>query len=229
MLRIIREEEPPKPSTRLTRRQELPTIAASRGRSAEAEPAGARRAGLDRDEGAREGPQPPLRDGQRVARDVERYLDDEPVLACPPSAWYRLRKFGRRNRGTVLAGSLLFFGASLGFCRHDGRIAAGPGFHRSPSGRPCSNAQTSKNLPRTRSPPKARFALAGRLHRRNDPDRRGRNGRRPGTRAASSPAATKWPLPTIRNSSNSVAIIAASRPTWNRPAITCRRSWPTSR
>ena len=33
------------------------------------------------------------------AGDMQRYLDDEPVEACPPSAWYRLRKFARRNRG----------------------------------------------------------------------------------------------------------------------------------
>src|SRR5262249_2140003 len=31
-----------------------------------------------------------------------RYLNDEPVQACPPSAWYRFRKFARRNK-TVLA------------------------------------------------------------------------------------------------------------------------------
>ena len=33
-----------------------------------------------------------------LAADVRRYLNDEPVEAGPPSAWYRLRKFGRRNR-----------------------------------------------------------------------------------------------------------------------------------
>ena len=32
------------------------------------------------------------------AADVQRYLADEPVQACPPSAGYRLRKFARRNR-----------------------------------------------------------------------------------------------------------------------------------
>src|SRR5262249_14753901 len=37
------------------------------------------------------------------AADVRRYLDDEPVQACPPSAGYRLRKFVRRNRGRVVA------------------------------------------------------------------------------------------------------------------------------
>lgn len=39
-----------------------------------------------------------------LARDVERYLHDEPVQACPPSAGYRLRKFGRRKRGPVGTG-----------------------------------------------------------------------------------------------------------------------------
>src|SRR5262249_50290176 len=39
------------------------------------------------------------------AQDVQRYLADEPVLACPPSVWYRFRKFARRNkRVAVMAG-----------------------------------------------------------------------------------------------------------------------------
>jgi tetratricopeptide (TPR) repeat protein len=37
------------------------------------------------------------------AADVRRYLEDEPMHACPPSAGYRLRKFVRRNRGPVAA------------------------------------------------------------------------------------------------------------------------------
>src|SRR5262249_15711865 len=41
------------------------------------------------------------------ARDVQRYLADEPVLACPPSLGYRLRNFARRNKGPVIATSLL--------------------------------------------------------------------------------------------------------------------------
>jgi tetratricopeptide (TPR) repeat protein len=39
------------------------------------------------------------------ALDVLRYLHDEPVLACPPSAGYRFRKFARRNRGAFAAAS----------------------------------------------------------------------------------------------------------------------------
>jgi hypothetical protein len=35
------------------------------------------------------------------AADVQRYLNDEPVLACPPSAWYRFRKFARRKRAAL--------------------------------------------------------------------------------------------------------------------------------
>ena len=42
-----------------------------------------------------------------LAMDVQRYLADEPVQACPPSAGYRLRKFVRRNKGPVLAASLV--------------------------------------------------------------------------------------------------------------------------
>lgn len=39
-----------------------------------------------------------------LARDIERYLNDEPVRACPPSAAYRFGKFARRNK-LVLAGT----------------------------------------------------------------------------------------------------------------------------
>ena len=39
------------------------------------------------------------------AADVQRYLADEPVQACPPSAWYRFRKFARRNKRAVLTAS----------------------------------------------------------------------------------------------------------------------------
>src|SRR5262249_24865356 len=40
------------------------------------------------------------------AADVQRYLSDEPVLACPPSVGYRLGKFVRRNKGPVLAAGI---------------------------------------------------------------------------------------------------------------------------
>ena len=65
MLRVIREQEPTKPSTKLSTAEGLPTLAANRGdRAGQADKAGSRRAGLDRDEGAGKGPQPAVRDGQ---------------------------------------------------------------------------------------------------------------------------------------------------------------------
>ena len=69
MLRMIREEEPPKPSTRLSTADGAGRLwPQPRHGAGEADEAGPRRAGLDRDEGAGEGPQPPLRDGQRLRR-----------------------------------------------------------------------------------------------------------------------------------------------------------------
>src|SRR5262249_23319533 len=47
------------------------------------------------------------------AADVKRYLHDEPVLACPPSTWYRFGKFARRNKA-ALATALAVVVAILG-------------------------------------------------------------------------------------------------------------------
>ncbi len=106
--RIIREEEPPKPSTRLSTSETLPSIAANRG----LEPkklSSLVRGELDwivmkclqKDRSRR------YETASSLARDLERYLLDEPVQARPPSAAYRLRKFMRRNKGPVLAASLV--------------------------------------------------------------------------------------------------------------------------
>jgi WD40 repeat protein len=102
VLRIVREEDPPRPSTRLSTTEELPTIAANRG----VEPrklTGLVRGELDwivmkaleKDRSHR------YETASSLATDVQRYLHDEPVLACPPSTWYRFRKFARRNRRAV--------------------------------------------------------------------------------------------------------------------------------
>jgi serine/threonine protein kinase len=115
--RIIREEEPPKPSTRLSESKDsLPSISAQR----QTEPAKLTKLvrgeldwivmkALEKDRNRR------YESASAFAADVQRYLADEPVLACPPSAVYRLRKFARRNRaGLVLAGLILFFIVVLG-------------------------------------------------------------------------------------------------------------------
>src|SRR5439155_18124930 len=41
------------------------------------------------------------------AADVQRYLNDEPVQACPPSAMYRFRKFASRNRSRLAVAALV--------------------------------------------------------------------------------------------------------------------------
>jgi non-specific serine/threonine protein kinase/serine/threonine-protein kinase len=103
-LRIIREEEPPKPSTRLSTADALPAIAASRS----VEPARLNKLvrgeldwivmkALEKNRDLR------YETAHEFARDIERYLRDEPVLACPPSAAYKLRKFARTHRQLLAA------------------------------------------------------------------------------------------------------------------------------
>jgi WD40 repeat protein len=42
-----------------------------------------------------------------IVKDIERYLHDEPVQACPPSAAYRFRKFARRHKTVLLTASVV--------------------------------------------------------------------------------------------------------------------------
>jgi serine/threonine protein kinase len=108
MLRMIREVEPPKPSTKLSSSNELPAIAARR----KLEPVRLTRLitgeldwitlkALEKERGRR------YETANGLAMDIRRYLDDEPVLAGPPRVSYRLRKFVRRNKGPVLAGAAI--------------------------------------------------------------------------------------------------------------------------
>jgi WD40 repeat protein len=113
VLRVIREEEPPKPSTRLSSTEELPSVAAQR----QTEPAKLTKLvrgeldwivmkALEKDRNRR------YETANGLAMDLQRYLTDEPVLACPASVGYRLRKFARRNKAVlvttlVVAASLL--------------------------------------------------------------------------------------------------------------------------
>lgn len=47
-------------------------------------------------------------------RDIEHYLNNEPVSATPPSAGYRLRKFARRNRGWLSAAAAVVVALLIG-------------------------------------------------------------------------------------------------------------------
>ena len=104
VLRLIREEDPPRPSTRLSRIDELPAIAANRG----LEPR--RLSGLVRGELDWIAMKALEKDRSRryetasgLAADVQRFLADETVQACPPSFGYRFRKLARRNRGALIS------------------------------------------------------------------------------------------------------------------------------
>src|SRR5262249_48635390 len=106
MLRVIREREPSKPSTQLSRADGLPTLAANRG-TEPAKPPKLVRGELDwivmkALEKARNRR---YETANSFAADVQRYLADEPVLACPPSALYRFRKFARRQKAVLGAGA----------------------------------------------------------------------------------------------------------------------------
>src|SRR4029434_8654982 len=119
ILRIIKEEEPPKPSTRLSDSGEaLASISANR----HTEPAKLTKLmrgeldwivmkTLEKDRN------PPYETAKDFADDVQRYLNDEQVQACPPSVGYRLRKFARRNNsGLAIAGLILVHIVFLAGC-----------------------------------------------------------------------------------------------------------------
>jgi serine/threonine protein kinase/WD40 repeat protein len=114
MLRLIKEVEPPRPSARLTDAQTLPGAAATRQAPPKKRRAELRELDwvvmkcLEKDRERRyESP-------NALAMDLERYLAHEPVLTGPPSAGYRLSKFLRRNRGPVLAASLVLLALVVG-------------------------------------------------------------------------------------------------------------------
>jgi len=59
-----------------------------------------------------------------LARDLERYLHDEPVSACPPSTWYQFRRFARRRRAAltmavVVTAALVLAAGSIGWVARD--------------------------------------------------------------------------------------------------------------
>jgi WD40 repeat protein len=107
ILHMIKDVEPPWPSARLVE-ETLPAIAAG-GQAQPKQPGALVPNELDwivmkclEKERTRR-----YESASGLALDIQRYLADEPVLACPPSLGYRLRKLLRRYRATVLAASLV--------------------------------------------------------------------------------------------------------------------------
>jgi len=107
--RIIREEEPPKPSLRLSTLEDtLPSIAAQRHTEPKKLSLLVRgdldwivMKSLEKDRTRR------YETANDLAREIERFLNDEAVEACPPSASYRLGKFARRNKVAIATVSLI--------------------------------------------------------------------------------------------------------------------------
>jgi tetratricopeptide (TPR) repeat protein len=108
LLRIIREEEPPRPSTRLSTSETLPSIAANR--QIEPKQLSALVHGeldwivmkaLEKDRTRR------YETASKFAEDVQHYLNGDTVEACPPSTAYRFRKFVRRNKPAIATMSVV--------------------------------------------------------------------------------------------------------------------------
>ena len=114
--RVIREEEPPRPSARLSDSHEtLASISAQR----HVEPGQLTKLvrgeldwiamkALEKDRNRR------YDSPNMLAQDVQRYLADEPVQACPPSTVYRFRKFVRRHKVGLVAASLVLIALVAG-------------------------------------------------------------------------------------------------------------------
>ena len=110
LLRIIREVEPPRPSTRISQSglDVLAAISARRGTDASrlvkfvaGDLDWIVLRSMEKDRNRR------YETASALAADVQRFLSDEPVAARPPSAVYKFRKFARRNRGMLAMGVAL--------------------------------------------------------------------------------------------------------------------------
>ncbi|MEL6716204.1 MAG: protein kinase, partial [Planctomycetota bacterium] len=126
LTRMIREVEPHKPSTRISSLRDVARRTAEL-RRADVQRLRLRLRGdldwivmkcLEKDRTRR------YETATGLAVDIQRHLEDQPVNAGPPSAAYKLRKFVRRNRGRVIAGSVVgaalvlgAFGTTIGLIR----------------------------------------------------------------------------------------------------------------
>ncbi|HEV3437501.1 MAG TPA: protein kinase, partial [Gemmata sp.] len=115
MLKLIREQEAPTPSSRLSSADNSPNVAANRqmepiklGRFVKGELDWIVMKSLSKERDRR------YETANGFARDIERFLNHEAVQAGPPSASYRLRKFVRRNRGPVVAVGLVLLTLIVG-------------------------------------------------------------------------------------------------------------------
>jgi WD40 repeat protein/serine/threonine protein kinase len=104
MRRIIREDEPPCPSRRFSTLSAQAISTVSQHRSVDERHLGRVLRGeldwivmkaLEKDRSRR------YESASALAADIQRYLSDEPVLACPPTAMYRFQKFARKHKASL--------------------------------------------------------------------------------------------------------------------------------
>src|SRR5205085_9820494 len=113
--RIIREEEPARPSLRISTVGAAATVVSNNRQSSPERLCRLLRGELDwivmkcleKNRGRR------YESAGGLARDIERYWNLEPVEACPPSTIYQLRKVTRRHRGVIAIGSGVLLAATL--------------------------------------------------------------------------------------------------------------------
>ncbi|MCA9233731.1 MAG: hypothetical protein KDA57_24045, partial [Planctomycetales bacterium] len=115
VLRIIREEDPPRPSSRISTSATLPEAATNRHIEPKRLSALVRgeldwivMKALEKDRARR------YATATALAADVEHYLNDEPVDACPPSSVYLIGKFTRRNRGWLSTAAVVLLTVLVG-------------------------------------------------------------------------------------------------------------------
>jgi serine/threonine protein kinase len=116
MRRIVREDEPPKPSMRLSSLGETLTTTSMKrssdprhlNRSVRGELDWIAMKALEKDRKRR------YETANDFASDVMRYLTDQPVEACPPSARYRVHKFVRRNMVALTTTALVVAALLIG-------------------------------------------------------------------------------------------------------------------
>jgi serine/threonine protein kinase len=110
MRRKIREDEPAKPSTCLSTMQAMDLTTVAKRRHVEPPKLIHLIRGdldwlvmkcLEKDRTRR------YETANALVMDLKRHLESEPVLACPPSAAYRFRKFARRNKAALVIASAL--------------------------------------------------------------------------------------------------------------------------
>jgi len=159
MQRVLREVQPPKPSTKLTTIADSAAVVAQARRMSVGALQKALKNELDwvvlkaleKDRNRR------YDTANALAADLQRFLDHEPLVAGPPSTGYRLRLFVQKHRGQVLAAAAVLLTAVVGAgIAINYAIAADANARRADQN--AATAQTSETLATQRAEENAKLA-----------------------------------------------------------------------